>query len=79
MHYTSFLSAEPIDHLPRALDELRRIGFGLCGVEMAPERQGPARVRIMFHPQGVIAPETFLARVARIPGVDALEGGLAGP
>lgn len=75
MHYAQFLTDSPLDHLPRALDELRRSGFGLGRVVALAEAAATA-IRIEFHSDGAaVPPATYLARIARMPGVEALEGG----
>lgn len=85
MHYAHFISAAPLDHLGRALDELRRRGFQLCGVAVSVEADGqsivtagdgaPADIRIDFAAGNHFAVETYLARIARMPGVQDLRGG----
>lgn len=74
VHYAQFLTDSPLDHLPRALDELRRAGFGLGRIIASPEAAATT-VRIEFFPEGTVPPATYLARIARMPGIEALEGG----
>ena len=77
VHYVRFLTDSPLDHLPRALDELRRAGFGLGRVVASAEAAATA-IRIEFHSDGAaVPPATYLARIARMAGVEALEGGPA--
>ena len=86
VHYAHFTSAVPLDHLGRALDELRRRGFQLCGVAVSVEADGqsivtagdgaPADIRIDFDARNSFAVDNFLARIARMPGVQDLRGGL---
>lgn len=77
MYYAQFLSHRPLDDLPRALDELRRIGFALDRVAARLEGAARTAIRIEFRPAGPISPENYLARIARLPGVQELEGGPA--
>ena len=87
MHFVRFTTEIPLDHLARGLDELRRIGFGLCAVSVtAPDgldyiNAAPvaarADIRIDYRPKGALSPQVFLDRIARMPGVHDLQGGLA--
>ena len=77
MHFTSFVTATPIAHLQRALDELGRCGFDLCAVTMAPGGAG-SEVRIEFRPCGTVQANTLVARIARLPEIGAVEGGPVG-
>jgi hypothetical protein len=74
VHFTTFVTETPIAHLQRALDEVGRCGFELCGVTLAPGRVG-AEVRIEFRPNGTVGAHTLIARIARIPAVKSVEGG----
>ena len=87
MQFISFTTAMPLDHLSKGLDELRRIGFGLCSVSV--NAQDPAGsiqtscpqsltdVRIDYSPRGAASPETLLQRIARMPGILDLRSGAA--
>lgn len=85
MHYAHFTSAAPLDHLSRALDELRRRGFQLCGVAVSAGAGGQsivaadagalADIRIDFDARNNFAAENYIARIAGMPGVQGLQGG----
>ena len=74
MHFTTFVSDTPIPHLQRALDEVERCGFDLCAVTLVQGQTG-AEVRIEFQPVGVVGAHTVVARIARIPAIQAVKGG----
>jgi hypothetical protein len=79
VHYASFTSETPLDHLQRLLDELRRGGFELCSLSLAPDGGAAApaaAIRVGFAPGGPVACHTLLERLARLPGVRELDGGL---
>lgn len=82
MYFATFHSEDPLSDLPRALDELRRAEFQLCGVEVTAgafvdisSDPNPVFVRIEFRPSGRISADTWFARIARMPGVISLNGG----
>ncbi|MFC4670910.1 hypothetical protein ACFO5X_20345 [Seohaeicola nanhaiensis] len=87
MHFASFTSAAPLDHLGRVLDELRRRGFQLCGLAVSVGANGQAiaaanegalaEIRIDFDASNAFAADNYLARIAGIPGIRDLQGGLA--
>lgn len=80
MHFAVFRTTAPQGHLQRALDELDRAGFELAAVLMSRQDDGNAagRIRIDFHANGTITPETYLHRLARMAGVLSVEGGPCG-
>lgn len=75
VHFADFSSALPFDHLTRALDELRRGGLELGALAVSME-DGVAAVHIEFDALSLSAIETYLARIARMPGVEDLRSGL---
>lgn len=79
MHFAAFRTTAPLGHLQRALDELNRAGFQLATVRVShpPEDEAEGLVRIDFHAQGTVSPETYLHRLARMAGVLSVEGGSA--
>lgn len=74
MYFAVFMTEAPLDMLVRALAELDRAGFALTGVHMAPGTT-PAEVRIDYTANGTVPPETWLARLARTPGILTVSGG----
>lgn len=81
MHFAAFRTTAPLGHLQRALDELNRAGFQLATVRVSRPPKGEAEaeglVRIDFHAEGTVSPETYLHRLARMAGVLSVEGGPA--
>lgn len=76
MHFATFTADTAIEALQRALDELARAGFALEAISL--RAQAPrAEVRLEFHPRGGISADTYLARLARMPGVAGVAGGPA--
>lgn len=82
MHFAVFSTTAPQGHLQRALDELDRAGFELAAVLMSRQSESgdgaAGRIRIDFHANGTITPETYLHRLARMAGVLSVEGGPCG-
>lgn len=72
MHALRFTSDNPLDHLPRALDQLRRMGFSLHRAAVETDAAGCASVRLLFtcETQGVA--DTFRHRVGGLMGVTDL-------
>lgn len=69
MHALRFTTDRPMDSFPRALDQLRRMGFELRRAVVSDAAADEARVRITFAGAGEGAAETFRLRVACMPGV----------
>ncbi len=74
MHFATFRTDVPLGILMRALTELERAGFGLTGVSLVA-RSDEAEVRIDYVAIGTVAPETWLARLERMPGILCVAGG----
>ncbi|WP_416898770.1 MAG: hypothetical protein ACMVY4_03280 [Minwuia sp.] len=77
MYDLSFRSDDPLDHLPRALDQLRRASFTLhrAAVETGDGDTAWIRVRITEPADG--AAETFRCRVGNMVGISDLDLTLA--
>lgn len=79
MHFAAFRTTAPLGHLQRALDELNRAGFHLAMVQVSRQPEGDPEaeglVRIDFHAEGTVSPETYIHRLARMAGVLSVEGG----
>jgi hypothetical protein len=65
MQAISFGTPEPFDHVPRALDILRTMGFGLHGLSIEKADDGVYRVHLRYEPRGELPAQTFLDRLAR--------------
>lgn len=78
MHFVTFESDEPLSHLQRALDELGRAGFDLMGLHLSrPEHRGQDTplIRIDYCGDTSVSPSTYVARIARMQGAMAVQGG----
>ncbi|ANK81570.1 MAG: hypothetical protein TEF_12790 [Rhizobiales bacterium NRL2] len=69
MHALRFTTDRPMDTFPRALDQLRRMGFDLHRAVIADAMTERARVRFMFSGGKAGAAATLRDRVAGMPGV----------
>lgn len=74
MHSVSFATEEPFDHIPRVLDMLRTMGFGLEALSVAKAGDGSYRVNLRYEPRGDLPEQTFLDRLARRGKVLPLTG-----
>lgn len=74
MYFATFRTDAPLAMLVRALAELDRAGFALIGVRLVAGADA-ADVRIDYAATGTVPPETWLARLERMPGVLAVAGG----
>lgn len=68
MNALSFSTDLPFDHLQRALDTLRRMGFGLEGVSLRM-RGDVSNIRLTFSATSPLGSETLGHRIASMPGV----------
>ena len=65
MQSITFGTAEPLDHVTRALDILRTMGFGLQGLSIEKAGDDSFRVELRYEPRGDLPEQTFLDRLAR--------------
>ena len=75
MHFASFRSTRPFDHLPRALDTLRRMGFAVHRVLMESASPDVSLIEVVFQPAGHLDPATFVERLRVMPGVHDVVAG----
>jgi hypothetical protein len=70
--YVKFHSAEPLDHLPRALDTLRKMGFERCAVslEFTPPALSP--INVTYEPKRHLTRSPFGGHLRRMHDVDNL-------
>jgi len=73
MHFATFRTEARLGSLQRALDELARAGFDLLDIRLTT-RLDQADVRIDYAPTGSVPPQTYLARLSRIPGIEGVYG-----
>lgn len=69
MHTIAFSSTEPLDRVCRALDLMRKMGFGLTSMSVDPRAARAFHVRIAFEPRGELSASTLVERVASRVGV----------
>lgn len=69
MHQISFQSADPADHVCRALDVARKMGFELARLSVEPTVPNTFAVAMTFCKGTFPAIETLLARLALMIGV----------
>lgn len=73
MYFAAFKTLTPLSHVPRALDELARVDYCLSELRVTPS-EGVSVVELFFLPSQKITVDCLLARLARIPGIEDLEG-----
>lgn len=69
-----FLSSQPFDHVPRALDMLRKMHFGLCRLTVE-QRDQTFYVAITFEQRGDLSASVFIDRIAQLDGLIFTETG----
>ncbi len=74
MELVRYRTSEPLEHLPRALDILRRMGFDLDSTEVVNGGRDEWHVRIRYQVRGHLSADTFVERVRQIPGVRDVSG-----
>ncbi|MBL8582229.1 MAG: hypothetical protein JNL61_08390 [Rhizobiaceae bacterium] len=69
MYQVEFLTCDALDHLPRALDVIRKMGFALVDLQMktAP---GGARVHMILDGAGAQSAAVFAERVSVLRGLE---------
>lgn len=72
MHRIGFLSPDPLDHACRALDVVRRMGYGIRRFAVEAHGTGAFRVSMDVVERGELSPATLAARISNIPGVTGL-------
>ncbi len=76
MHTVWFQAEDPLNTLPRVLDVVRRMGFELCGLEMAGSPSGPGvnlpGPTMVFQVHGDRTAANLADRLRQIPGLSAL-------
>lgn len=72
MEKVQFRTLQPCDHIARALDVLRTMGFELETLDMRREDRGHYEVLLGYQPRGQLSHQTFLSRLARLRGLQFL-------
>ena len=65
MQSVTFGTEEPFDHVTRALDMLRTMGFGLESLSITKADDGCYHVDIRYEQRGDLSAQTFLDRLTR--------------
>lgn len=79
MYFVSFKTDAPLSHIQRALDELGRAGFALSDLHVTDDKPGRSCVRLHYRGDASVGPETYQARLERMPGVWGVQGGTLAP
>ncbi len=69
MHTIQFSSADPLDHVCRALDTIRKMGFDLRALNVGDEEGDTFRISVAFQPRGELTPDTLVERISCYVGV----------
>lgn len=69
MHQLEFTSRDPLDHLPRALDIVRKMGFDLRHARVGPTADGGVQVSIVVEGGGSRPLSTLEARILALEGI----------
>ena len=69
MHTIQFSSPDPLDHVCRALDTIRKMGFCLASLRVDEGTGGSFRVSIALDAHDLLTVGTLLARVSSCIGV----------
>ena len=75
MNFAQLKTELVYDHLARALDELRRMGFELRRVNVEVLVNGMAKMRVEFEPAGNLGAHVFIDRLRRMAGIVELTYG----
>lgn len=75
MQQVSFTTFSPFDHVQRALDTLRSMGFALEELSVEKTEADRYRVEIRYRPQGGLSPQTFVKRLAQRNGLELVDPG----
>lgn len=72
MHTIAFDSANPCDHVCRALDTIRKMGFVFVAMRVDGNVGNTFRVSIAFRPCGDLTAATLMERISSCVGVSRL-------
>ena len=73
VHMLRFSTPDPLDHFPRALDVVRRMGFDFVSVWAQPAPSARFLVRLNFVPNGDKPPSSLANRISAFIGVTDVE------
>lgn len=80
MHFITFETDQPVMHIQRALDALARAGFCLAALHMTGGEGAadePALVSLLYCGDANVGPNTLMMRLAEVPGITGVRGGVA--
>jgi acetolactate synthase regulatory subunit len=69
VHTIGFDSANPFDHVCRALDVIRKMGFAFVAMRVDRKADDTFRVSIEFSPRGELTAATLVERMSLCVGV----------
>ncbi|WP_072385488.1 hypothetical protein [Hyphomicrobium sp. CS1BSMeth3] len=69
MHTLAFRSPDPLDHVCRALDAIRKMGFHLASLRVDSEADGGFRISIAIDVHELLTVGTLRERVSSCIGV----------
>jgi acetolactate synthase regulatory subunit len=72
VHTIGFDSVNPFDHVCRALDVIRKMGFALVAMQVNRSTRNTFRVSIVFQPCGELTVSTLMERISSCVGVSGL-------
>ena len=72
MHTIGFDSVNPFDHVCRALDAIRKMGFAFVAMQVDRNAGNTFRVSIVFRPCGALTVGTLVDRISSCVGVSDL-------
>jgi hypothetical protein len=78
MHTIAFRSPDPLDHVCRALDAIRKMSFQLASLRVDGEVDGGFRICIKLDGHDVLTPGTLFERVSSCIGVYDLTSSVDG-
>jgi hypothetical protein len=70
MHQVLFTTKRPNDHIPRALDILRKMGFALRALSAEETGACLFGVRLHYLPRGSLSSQTFVDRLMQFGGLE---------
>jgi hypothetical protein len=72
VHTIAFDSANPFDHVCRALDAIRKMGFAFVAMTVDGKAGNTFRVSIVFEPRNDLSVATLVERISSCVGVSGL-------
>jgi acetolactate synthase regulatory subunit len=70
VHQLQFTTADPLDHVCRTLDAMRKMGFGLSGLRVVQGAGDAFRISVDFDANGSATVATLVERLSACVGVE---------